>query len=73
MRKNGAIKMRKKKKLDRFISELQKEAQKQARLEETHFLPKNIDWLAGVVGSHSWQMLLITSFLTAVLIEILIN
>lgn len=65
--------MRKKSKVNGFVDRLQTEALKQAQLENTRLLPKNIDWLARLIGTHPWQMLLLTSFLTTILIELLTN
>ncbi|PIY79624.1 MAG: hypothetical protein COY81_01680 [Candidatus Pacebacteria bacterium CG_4_10_14_0_8_um_filter_43_12] len=52
-----------------FLNKLKQEAQAQAKLEQTRFLPAELDWLTSYIGCHSWQVLLITSGLTSLALE----
>ncbi len=54
-----------------FLKKLQQEAKHQSRLEQVRFLPKNVDWLAQIIATHSWQILFLVSFLTTVILELI--
>jgi hypothetical protein len=56
---------------DDFLKKLQQEAKHQSRLEKVRLLPKNIDWLAQIIATHPWQILLLVSFFTTLVIEII--
>lgn len=54
-----------------FLKKLQKEALLQAKLEEKKVLPQQLDWLGNLVINYSWKFLLLISFLTAFLWQVL--
>ncbi len=54
-----------------FLNKLQHQAQKQAVLHEKRFLPRQLDWIASLIGNYAWQIILLLSFSTAVIIELL--
>lgn len=54
-----------------FITKLQQEAQLQAKLEKTRFLPQELDALTAFVGRHPWQVILVVSGATSLLLEFL--
>lgn len=59
------------KKIDtQFLEKLQKEARFQQHLFENRVLPTKVDSLTSYIGTHSWQTLLVLSFVTAALLEI---
>lgn len=52
-----------------FLVKLQAEAKLQARLHEQRILPHQVDWLTSLIGRYPWQVLLVASGLTAVVVE----
>lgn len=52
-----------------FLEQLQQQAQKQAVLHEKRVFPRQLDWLTSLVGNYPWQILLVVSLLTALVIE----
>jgi len=53
-----------------FLSALQEEAALQARLEKHRLLPSGLDALTSFVGRYAWQVVLVTSGVVALGIEI---
>lgn len=53
-----------------FLELLKDEARLQAKLENKTIFPKKIGILLSVVARYPWQVLLITSFFTAIFINI---
>lgn len=53
-----------------FLAKLHSQAKKQAQLEKRRFLPKKLDWFGSLVGNYPWQVILIASGLTAMVIEV---
>jgi hypothetical protein len=53
-----------------LISELQLEAKNQAKLEKKKILPKQVDNFAYLIIRYPWQVLLIASVLTTLLVEL---
>lgn len=56
-------------KLD-FLSKLKHEAHAQAKLEKTRFIPAELDAVTSFIGKHSWQVLVISSGITSLLLEV---
>ncbi|MCC6710999.1 MAG: hypothetical protein IT416_01465 [Candidatus Pacebacteria bacterium] len=54
-------------KTSRFLQLLEQEAVKQAELEKTSLLPKNLNFLASFFIRHMWQSLALISFILAVI------
>jgi hypothetical protein len=54
-----------------FLQQLQQQAAKQALLNQKRFLPKQLDFVSALVGNYPWQVLIIVSGLTAVILEVL--
>jgi hypothetical protein len=50
-----------------FLKKLEKEAELQAQLHSRSFIPKQLNSLASLIGSHTWKALLILSGLTALI------
>ncbi len=55
-----------------FIKRLQNQAKKQSELEKKRLLPKELSALAELVVKYPWQSLLVSSGLTAALVEFVI-
>ncbi|MFZ5376330.1 MAG: hypothetical protein ACOZAN_01515 [Patescibacteria group bacterium] len=51
-----------------FIAMLQEEAELQAKLQRTRLLPARLDFLSRFVATHAWQTVLVSSFLTALIL-----
>lgn len=51
-----------------FLDKLQSEAKLQARLQQRKIIPQQLDWLGNLVGRKPWQVLLIVSGMTALVI-----
>lgn len=56
---------------DDFLQRLQHEAQLQAQLHQHRLLPRQIDWLTSLIGRYSLQTILLLSFLTAIMLEVI--
>jgi hypothetical protein len=56
---------------DDFITQLQEQAKFQARLHEQRFIPTHLDFITSFIGRYSWQVLIVTSGLTALVLELL--
>lgn len=54
----------------RFLNKLAEEAQLQAQLQASAVVPKRLEFLASVIGAHTWKVLLILSGLLAGLVEV---
>ncbi|MDQ3008386.1 MAG: hypothetical protein M3Q81_02205 [bacterium] len=54
-----------------FVAKLQQEAQLQARLNQEHLIPSQLDWLTSFIGRYSWQVILLSSGVTALLLKLL--
>lgn len=54
-----------------FLTKLQKEANLQAKLEKRKFLPSQLDGLASLIINHNLQFLLIVSFVSALVWQLL--
>jgi hypothetical protein len=54
-----------------FLAKLKHEAESQAKLEKTRFLPPELDSVTSFIGSHPWQVLLVASGLTSLSLEIM--
>lgn len=52
-----------------FLNQLQKQAAKQAVLQEKRLLPKQFDFISAFVGNYPWQVLIIVSLLTAAVLS----
>jgi hypothetical protein len=52
-----------------FIERLQEEAALQSRLHSQRLLPKQLDSLTSLVGNYPWQVILVVSGLTALILE----
>lgn len=52
-----------------FLAKLQDEAALQARLNSQRLLPKQLDPLTSLIGNYTWQVLLVVSLISAVLVE----
>ncbi|OGJ16783.1 MAG: hypothetical protein A2632_01940 [Candidatus Pacebacteria bacterium RIFCSPHIGHO2_01_FULL_46_16] len=53
-----------------FLHLLEKEAALQAKLESKKLLPSQFDAVTAFIGRHTWQVLLVCSCLTALLMEV---
>jgi len=58
-------------KKDDFITRLQQEAKFQAKLNQSRLLPKQLDYIVGFLARNSWQVIVLASGVTALLIETL--
>ena len=54
-----------------FIKRLQQEAAMQAKLEKQRLLPSSLDPLTSVIGRYAWQILVVLSGLTSLLLEVM--
>lgn len=54
-----------------FLTKLKAEAQSQAKLEKSRFLPPELDSVTSFIGRHPWQVLLVASGLTSLLLELI--
>ncbi len=52
-----------------FIRRLQKEARAQQKLYNSHFFPSQLDIITSYIGRNSWQVILIGSLITSLVIE----
>jgi hypothetical protein len=55
------------------IAKLQKEASRQAKIEQRHLLPKEVSSVAGLINRYPWQTLAISSLLTTIILKTIIN
>jgi len=55
---------------DHFLRLLERQAAKQAVLENNRVLPRQLDGFTAFVGTHAWQVLAGVSFATALLLRI---
>ncbi len=62
--------MKKVKTEKQFLNELQQQAKLQAPLNTVRWLPKEVDPITSFIGKYPWQVLLVLSGVTAVLIRI---
>ena len=62
--------MKKVKSEKQFLNELQHQADLQAPLNTVHWLPKQLDPVTALIGKYPWQVLLIVSGVTALLIRL---
>ena len=53
-----------------FLQKLHREAALQAKLQRTQLLPEQFGWLGAVIGRYPWQFLVVTSGLTAAVLEV---
>ncbi|MEX0896307.1 MAG: hypothetical protein WDZ94_05265 [Patescibacteria group bacterium] len=53
-----------------FLAKLQTEAALQARLETQRLLPSSLDTITSYIGRYAWQILLVTSGLVSLGIEL---
>lgn len=53
-----------------FLSKLQEEAALQAKLEHHRLIPPQLDFITSFIGRYPWQVFLVLSFITALIIEI---
>ena len=53
-----------------FLLLLEQEAALQAKLETRKLLPSQLDDVTAFIGRHTWQVLLVCSGLTALLMEV---
>jgi hypothetical protein len=58
---------------DDFLAQLQLQAEKQAKLHHSRFFPTQLDGLTSFVGRYPWQVMAVASFLTALLVEVLVR
>lgn len=54
-----------------FLQKLQAEAVFQKKLHDYRLLPKKVDSITSFIGTHSWQVILVLSVLTAVVLEVI--
>ena len=54
-----------------FIKQLQEQAQKQAQLHQKRLLPRQLDVITSFIGNYPWQVILVLSGITALMIELL--
>lgn len=52
-----------------FLTKLKYEAESQAKLEKTRFLPAELDTVTSFIGRHPWQVLVVSSGITALALE----
>lgn len=55
---------------NQFLEKLQAEANFQQEIFKNRVLPTKVDAITAYIGTHSWQTILVLSFVTAVLLEI---
>ncbi|MFH2118385.1 MAG: hypothetical protein ABII10_01465 [Candidatus Paceibacterota bacterium] len=53
-----------------FLQTLAQEAQLQARISSTKVVPKSLERVAGLVGKHTWKLLLVISGTMSLLTEV---
>lgn len=53
-----------------FIAKLEQEAARQAELSRRRWLPPQLDSLTSFIGNYPWQVLLVISGVTALVVEI---
>jgi hypothetical protein len=53
-----------------FLAQLQGQAQKQAQLHHHRLIPKKLDAVTSVIGRYPWQVLLVISGLSAVVVTV---
>lgn len=53
-----------------FVKKLQQEASLQARLHTERLLPARLDPITAFIGRYSWQVILVLSALTALVVRI---
>lgn len=53
-----------------FLQRLQREAALQATVTQRRWLPSSVDWLTAIVGRYSWQVCLVLSFISAILVQL---
>jgi hypothetical protein len=53
-----------------FLTQLQKQAQLQSKLEEEKVLPKQVEFFSAFIGNYPWQFLLVISLFSAVVLEL---
>jgi uncharacterized protein YlaN (UPF0358 family) len=53
-----------------FLEQLQRQAEKQAKLHHLRFIPPQLDNLTSLVGRYPWQVMLVLSALTAIVLEV---
>lgn len=53
-----------------FLTKLQQEASAQKKLNQERIFPEVFDEVTSFIGIYSWQVLLVLSILTAILVEI---
>lgn len=56
---------------DAFLQGLERQAKAQAVLEKNRVFPRQLDFFTAFVGTHTWQVLVVLSFATALLLEVL--
>lgn len=54
-----------------FLAQLQQQAEKQAKLHHARFLPKSVDGLTSIIGRYPWQVLVVSSGVTAIVLEVI--
>lgn len=54
-----------------FLSKLKQEAEIQAKLEKTRFLPTELDAVTSFIGRHPWQVLVVSSGLVSIALELM--
>jgi hypothetical protein len=54
-----------------FLTKLKQEAQLQAKLEATRFIPVELDFLTSFVGKHPWQVLVVSSGIISLALELM--
>lgn len=54
-----------------FLSELQKEASIQKKLNQERIFPEYLDGLTSLIGSYPWQTLLLLSAVSTIMLELL--
>lgn len=54
-----------------FLSELQKEASIQKKLNQERIFPEYFDGLTSLIGNYPWQTLLLLSAVSTILLELL--
>lgn len=55
---------------DDFLGKLQLQAEKQAKLHHSRFLPAQLDFITSFIGHHPWQVMMVVSFVTALGVEV---
>ncbi len=54
-----------------FLERLQQEAVQQALISQKKVLPQSLDWLTSLLGTYSWQILVLLAIFTAGAVEFL--